>query len=128
MRIMANIAILALLAIPCYPEKRQNSKRSVTVYVDLRADVRLEAMTYAQQVAAGMFEKAGLSLNWRWGRCEVCEQAIMIEVTSATLREVHPGAFAFAHLNDSHIQVFFDRIEHANSQPGSNPTGPRPSP
>ncbi len=115
MRITANIAILALAAVSCYAEGRQDSKHSVTVYVDLRAEVRVEAMMYAQHVATGMFKKAGLSLNWRWGRCKVCEQAIIIEVTSVTPREVHPGVLAFADLNDSHIQVFFDRIEHANS-------------
>jgi hypothetical protein len=115
MRITAEMAILALVTMPCHSEGRQGSKQSIRVYLDLRAEVRLEAMIHAQHVAAGMFEKAGLSLNWHWGRCEVCEEAITVEITSAAPRALHPGALAFSELNDSHIRVFFDRIEQAGA-------------
>jgi hypothetical protein len=36
MRITANMAILALVAMPCHPEGQQDSKQQVTVYVDSR--------------------------------------------------------------------------------------------
>jgi len=119
MRIMANIAILALLAIPCYPEKRQNSKRSVPIYIDLRGNVTLVTLSQAQMLASVMFAKAGVYLKWCMGlpKSHDMERAITVEITSIIPRTFHPGALAYAEpyaeqFKGVQIRVFFDRIEN----------------
>ena len=122
MRITANIAILALLAIPCYPEKRQNSKRSVPIYVDLRANVPIGTLTYAESLASRMFEKAGVSVRWprRRSKAYGMEQSITVRITSNTPRTFHPGALAYAEpyadqFKGVQIRVFFDQIESSGT-------------
>jgi hypothetical protein len=121
-RITANIAILALLAIPCYPEKRQNSKRSVPIYVDLRANVPIWTLMYAESLASRMFEKAGVSVRWprRRSKAYGMEQSITVRITSNTPRTFHPGALAYAEpcadqFKGVQIRVFFDQIESSGT-------------
>ncbi len=122
MRITANIAILALAAVSCYPEERQDSKQSVTVYVDLRADVSISTLTHAESLASRMFEKAGVSVRWPRGRSKACdmEESITVGITSNTPRKFHPGALAYAEvyagqLKGAHIRVFFDRVDNSGT-------------
>jgi hypothetical protein len=49
MRITANMAIMALVAMPCHPEGQQN-KQLVKVYIDSRADVPIVAKRSVQAV------------------------------------------------------------------------------
>jgi hypothetical protein len=119
MIIVAKMAILALVAMPCYSEKRQNSRRSVTIYIDLHANVPLETLMHAQKLASVMFAKTGVYLNWRMGlpKSHDVEGAITIEITSIT-PTFHPGALAYAEpyakqFNGVHIRVFFDRVENS---------------
>jgi hypothetical protein len=120
MIILAKMLILALVAMPCYSEKRQNSKRSVTIYIDLRANVPLETLAHAQMLASVMFIKTGVYLNWRMGlpKSHDMKGAIAVDITSITPSTFHPGALAYAEayakqLNGVHVRVFFDRVENS---------------
>ena len=128
MRITANMAILALVAIPCYPEERQNAKRSITVYVDSRAEVPDERLSDAEFMASRMFERAGVSVRWRKPtKKHEREQIITVAITSNTPRKFHPGALGYAdpyagQLKGVHIRIFFDRVESfATGLPRSSP-------
>jgi hypothetical protein len=119
MRITANMAILALVAVPCHPEGQQDSKQQVTVYVDSRADVPMETLTRAEVLASEMFKKAAVSLKWRSGLSKLydMEQSITLGITSNTPRTFHSGALAYAEAyagqsKGVHIRVFFDRVEN----------------
>jgi hypothetical protein len=119
MRITANMAIFALVAMPCHPEEQQDSKQQVTVYVDSRADVPMETLTRAEVLASEMFKKAAVSLKWRSSLSKLydIEQTITLGITSNTPRTFHPGALAYAEAyagpsKGIHIRVFFDRVEN----------------
>jgi hypothetical protein len=118
MRITANMAILALVAVPCHPEGQQDSKQQVTVYVDSRADVPMGTLTRAQVLASEMFKKAAVSLKWHssLSKRNDLEQNITLGITN-TPRNFHPGALAYAEpyagqSEGVHIRVFFDRVEN----------------
>jgi hypothetical protein len=87
MRITAKMAILALLAMPCHPEGRQDTKQSLIVYVDLGAEVPSGTLEKAELLASRMFEKAGVALHWHRGRPKAhdMEQSMTVGITSNTL-------------------------------------------
>jgi hypothetical protein len=121
MRITAEMAILALVAMPCQAEGLQD-KQLVTVYVDWGTEVPDRTLVVAEFVASGMFEKAGVSLHWHRGRPKPhhMEQSITVGITSNTPRTFHPGALAYAEayagqLEGVHVRVFFDRIEKSGT-------------
>ena len=118
MRITANMAILALAAIPCFPKERQDAKRSLTVYVDSRAAVPDESLSDAEFLASRIFEQAGVFVRWRRGQSKGhdMEQAITVAIITNTPQKFHPGALAYAEVylgqfKDAHIRIFFDRVE-----------------
>jgi hypothetical protein len=122
MRIMAEMAILALAARACYPEERPDAKRSITVYVDLRAEVLDEKLSDAEFLASRMFEQAGVSLRWHRGRLKSheVEPIISVGITSNTPPKFRPGALAYAEvyagrLEGARIRIFFDRIESSGT-------------
>jgi hypothetical protein len=122
MRIAAKMAIFALIAMPCHPEGRQDSKQAVTVYVDSCPEVPDETLTVAEFLAFRMFEKAGVSLRWHrgWSKAYRMEQSITVRIASNTPRALHPGALAYAEpyagqIKGAHIRVFFDRIENSGT-------------
>jgi hypothetical protein len=117
MRITAKMAILALAARACYPEERQDAKRSITVYVVSRAEVPDERLSDAEFMASRMFEQAGVFVHWHTGPSKEhdMEQIITVAITSNTPRKFHPGALAYAESyagqwKGAHIRVFFDRV------------------
>jgi hypothetical protein len=118
MRITANMAILALAAIPCFPKERQDAKRSIMVYVDSRAAVPDESLSDAEFLASRIFEQAGVFVRWYRGpsKGHHMEQIITVAITSNTPRKFHPGALAYAEVcigqfQGTHIRIFFDRVE-----------------
>jgi hypothetical protein len=129
MRIMAKMAILALAARACYPEERQDGKRSITVFVDSRAEVTDERLSDAEFMASRMFEQVGVFVRWRRGpsKGHDIEQIITGAITSNTPRNFHPGALAYAEVypgqfKDAHIRIFFDRVESSVAMfPRSSP-------
>jgi hypothetical protein len=119
MRITAKMAILALAARACYPEERQDSKRSITVYVDSRLEVTHERLSDAEFMASRMFAQAGVFVRWHRGpsKGHDMEQIITIAITSNTPQKFHRGALAYAevyvgHFQGAHTRVFFDRVEN----------------
>jgi hypothetical protein len=129
MRIMAKLALLALAARACYPEERQDSKRSITVYVDSRAEVTHERLSDAEFMASRMFAQAGVFVRWHSGpsKRHEKEQTITFAITSNTPQKFHPGALAYAEVyvgqfKGAHIRIFFDRVESsATILPRSSP-------
>src|SRR3954454_17763594 len=98
MRITAEMSIFAIVAMPCHPEGRQDTKQLVTVYVDSRAEVPDETLRHAEFLASGMFEKAGVSLHWRRGRPKArdMEYGITVAITSNTPRTFRQSTLAYA--------------------------------
>jgi hypothetical protein len=115
MTITAKMMILALMAMPGCPETLRTLNKWVTVYVDMRAEVPVETLLYAQHLAAAMLAKAGVHLHWRHGEPEVRERAITIDIAPSAPTAVRPDALAFARLSDSHIEIFFDRVERKST-------------
>jgi hypothetical protein len=122
MRITAEMAIFALLALPCHPEGQQDTKQSLIVYVNLGAEVPGATLEKAELLASRMFEKAGVSLHWHRGRPKAhdMEQSMTVGITSNTPGTLQPGALAYAEvyagqLEGVHIRIFFDRIESSGT-------------
>jgi hypothetical protein len=109
MRITAMLVLAALVGLPA------RAQRNVTVYVNLDVNTR-GALSQAQDVAARIFEEAGVRVNWRTGRPSGLqskrEPAIMVSLAERTPADYLPGALAAARVFEGvHITVFWDRIE-----------------
>jgi hypothetical protein len=115
MRISKILIALPLLTLTCYPKSKQGYEQSAQVYVNSRAEVRVETLLYAQHLAAAMLAKAGVHLHWCYGEPEVRERAITIDIAPSAPTTVRPDALAFVRLSDSHIEIFFDRVEREST-------------
>jgi hypothetical protein len=115
MRISKILIVLPLLTFTCYPKSRQAYEQSAQVYVNSRAEVPVETLLYAQHLAAAMLAKAGVHLHWRHGEPEIRERAITIDIAPSAPTAVRSDALAFARLSDSHIEIFFDRVEREST-------------
>lgn len=65
----------------------------------------------AKTLAAGMFNRIGVSIDWQpWSR-KCPSEAIVVKLAGGTPPSLKPGAFAYALPYEGvHIQVFYDRI------------------
>lgn len=86
------------------------TKTPVNVYIDHRASMAPGTLSLAEALAEQMFKTADIDLKWRTGRPQ--SDAIVVELTSRTPPDLHPGALAYAEPFDGvHIRVFYDRLE-----------------
>jgi len=97
----------------------RNAKLSLTVYIE--AGIGDSSLTLicmrAQGVASGMFETAGVQIDWRTGQPKAYgpERPILIDITSNTPETFHRGALAYAQVFEGvHIRVFYDRVRNAD--------------
>jgi hypothetical protein len=88
-------------------------QQKVTVYLRDRANIHPEVRIPAEALAARIFGKIGISLEW--GTREPAgesSQPIFIELVRGTPENRMPGALAYALPYEGiHITVFFDRME-----------------
>jgi hypothetical protein len=111
--------------------------QKVTVYVENDAGVRAEVLSRGKALAARMFVRVGVQIDWRWGEQAgsqlLQEGAIAVRVTTNlelrhgrrqgyTPETFNPNSGAFALPNEGiHIVVLYDRLAWSEERPGFAP-------
>jgi hypothetical protein len=87
---------------------------TVTVYLRDRANAPSRVRIPAKAMAAKMFAKIGIRLEWRIGEPTGAslQPPVIIDLLTDTPQNCQPGALAYAMpYEGTHIAVFFDRLE-----------------
>ena len=116
MKITAILAMTAMAGITASARQQTSTSTSsrVTVYVANEA-AQPAVLHDAKAMAAGMFSRAGVRIEWRDHRqaaSALSPGAISISFATQTPGSFMPGALAYARPYEGvHITVFYDRIE-----------------
>jgi hypothetical protein len=117
------ITILAAAGMVAQAQGEPNAgAATVTVYFRIGVgDLDLKPLV-AEDIASGMFAKAGVHIQWRTDRPKLDQPKlpIVLDITSRTPGTLKPGALAYAQVYEGvHIKVFWDRVHaSANCNPG----------
>src|SRR5262245_55837435 len=108
--------IVAMAAAVGMGARTEVADRKVTVYIQDNAVVPHPVLAYARDLAAKIFEGAGVRIDWRSshpsGTQPHDERAIAVSMAVNTPADYHPGALAYARAFDGvNITVFWDRVE-----------------
>ena len=114
MKTAAIVIAIAFLA-GASAEGKAKTGREVTVYFVDNAGVPYIIKTGAQAVADKMFDKIGVSVNWKSGRASSDRQldrdSIVIEFVDNTPSAFHSEALAYAlPYEGTHVRIFWDRV------------------
>ena len=107
MRLMALLSMLALAGGLVSAEERE---QEVAVCIENDFDAAIQR---TQAMTSRMFATIGVRIEWLRGQrsCIAAPDSIVIILNTATPRDYHPGALAFALPNEGkHIRVFYDRV------------------
>ena len=111
---------LALSAIAGHIAAAKEYTPSVTVHLDVKANVPFVTIMSATGFATEIFYRAGVRLAWRMGQPEGTErrQPIIVEVVSNTPGSLSPGALACAEAFEGiHVRLFYDRLQKFADSP-----------
>lgn len=90
-----------------------NAERHVTVCIEGNADF---TTIRARLIASQMFERIGVTIDWRIGLRRCPSQGVMVTLGLGTPAGFTREALAYARPYEGTVRVFYDRIRHTRNQ------------
>lgn len=111
------VVTAAALLMAAQAQGKSGTARQLKVYSDNIIAVPIVVMGQAIAVAADMFARIGVTLNWKLGLPSPSESApIIVEFVGSTPASLLPGAWAYALPYEGvHIRIFWDRLQRERS-------------